>query len=309
MKLIFATRASALARRQTYWVMQALQVAYPGLTCEEMVIQTQGDKDLEQPLPHIAGKGLFTHELEKALFSGAATCAVHSLKDLPIDDPEGLTVACIPARADVREVLISKDDYTWQSLPGGALVGTSSLRRTAQLLALRPDVSVVPLRGNIDTRIHKAQEGKYHAIILAGAGLLRLGLERYVTQWLSLDIMLPAPGQGALAVQCRVDDADTIGLLFCLEDPPTRLAVTAERQFLRALGGGCSLPVAAHATASSNPSSIHLTGLVASLDGKRVIKVLSEGNDPIELGNTLACIAIDQGAGEILVMNTEGDIS
>ena len=193
MKLIFATRPSKLARWQTQWVINALKNVHPDLECEEKVITTQGDKILDKPLPEIGGKGLFTQELESELLSGAVHCAVHSLKDLPVENPTGLTIGCIPARAEVRDALISGRGYTLSTLPASATIGTSSLRRAAQILSVRPDVRTVSLRGNVDTRLRKAMDGQYDAIILAGAGLTRLGLETYVTKWLSLDDMLPAP--------------------------------------------------------------------------------------------------------------------
>jgi hydroxymethylbilane synthase len=300
MKLIFATRPSALARWQTQWVMAALQEAHPGLVCEEKVITTQGDKILDKPLPEIGGKGLFTQELEGELFSRAVHCAVHSLKDLPVENPLGLTVGCVPLRAEVRDAWISANGYTLETLPPGSVVGTSSLRRAAQVLSARPDVTTASLRGNVDTRLRKALEGQYDAIILAGAGLIRLGLESHVTQWLPLDVILPAPGQGALAVQCRADDTETLSLLSVLEDAPTRAAVTAERQFLLGLGGGCAVPVAAYADVSNESLNVSLTGLVASPDGQRVIKVAGDGNEPTALGKQLAEEAIKQGAANIL---------
>jgi hydroxymethylbilane synthase len=300
MKLIFATRPSALARWQTQWVISALQEAYPGLICEEKVITTQGDKVLDRPLPEIGGKGLFTQELENELLSGAVHCAVHSLKDLPVENPAGLTVGCVPPRAEVRDALISAKGYTIETLPPGSVVGTSSLRRAAQILSARPDVTTASLRGNVDTRLRKALEGQYDAIILAGAGLTRLGLDSHVTQWLPLNVMLPAPGQGALAIQCRADDRETLSLLSALEDAPTRLAVIAERQFLLGLGGGCAVPVAAYADLSHETLDISLTGLVASTDGKQIIKVSGSDNEPIDLGKQLAQEALKQGAAEIL---------
>ena len=206
MKLIFATRPSALARWQTQWVITALQKAHPGLICEQKVITTQGDKILDKPLPEIGGKGLFTQELESELLSGAVHCAVHSLKDLPVENAAGLTIGCIPLRAEARDALVSAKGYGVSTLPAGAVVGTSSLRRSAQLLALRPDLRTESLRGTVDTRVRKALTSQYDAIILAGAGLVRLGLEAHVTEWIPLNIMLPAPGQGALAVQCRASD-------------------------------------------------------------------------------------------------------
>ena len=304
-KLIFATRPSALARWQTQWVISALQKAHPGLLCEEKVITTQGDKILDRPLPEIGGKGLFTQELESELLSGAVHCAVHSLKDLPVENPAGLTIGCVPARAEVRDALISKDGYTLETLPPASVVGTSSLRRVAQLLSVRPDLTTASLRGNVDTRRRKALEGQYDAIILAGAGLARLGLDSHVTQWLPLDVMLPAPGQGALAVQCRADDEETLSLLSALEDISTRAAVTAERQFLLGLGGGCAVPVASYADVRHKALDISLTGLVASIDGRQTIKVTGDGTNPFALGKKLAQEAIAQGAGEILKLIAE----
>jgi hydroxymethylbilane synthase len=301
MKLFFATRPSKLARWQTQWVINALQNIHPTLECEEKVITTQGDKILDKPLPEIGGKGVFTQELESELLNGDVHCAVHSLKDLPVENPAGLTVGCIPARAEVRDALISPDGYTLETLPPDASIGTSSLRRAAQILSLRPDLRIQSLRGNVDTRLRKALDGQYDAIILAGAGLTRLGLDSHVAEWLSLDVMLPAPGQGALAIQCRADDEVTIALLSKLEDQATRKAVTAERAFLQGLGGGCAVPVAAFSQVESQTSNvIQLTGLVISEDGKTVVKVTDEGMDALELGKKLSQQAIAQGADEIL---------
>ena len=277
----------------------ALQKIHPDLECEEKVITTQGDKILDKPLPEIGGKGLFTQELESELLHRHVHCAVHSLKDLPVENPAGLSIGCIPARAEVRDALISKEGYTLATLPQNASIGTSSLRRASQILALRPDIQTESLRGNVDTRLRKALEGQYDAIILAGAGLTRLGLDEHVTEWLSWDVMLPAPGQGALAIQCRADDQTTLRLLAALEDDSTRTCVTAERAFLSGLGGGCSVPVAAYATVKHE---ISLIGLVASPDGKQVIRVSGKGNDPRQLGNELAQQAISQGASEILAV-------
>lgn len=300
MEIAFATRPSVLARWQTQFVIQALQAAHPGLACIEQVITTQGDRVLDRPLPEIGGKGLFTQELEAELLSGRVQAAVHSLKDLPVQDVPGLLVGAIPERAEVRDALVSGKGYYLDSLPEGARVGTSSLRRAAQLLARRPDLRIESLRGNVDTRLRKAMEGQYDAIILAGAGLTRLGLAQHVTEWLPLDVMLPAPGQGALAVQCRVDDTETRVVLDKLEHQPTRLAVVAERAFLAGLGGGCSAPVAAYATvtyiAAQAAPLIHLTGRVLSLDGKQVIELSGEGQDALGLGHRLARQALAQGA-------------
>jgi len=304
MKLIFATRPSALARWQTQWVIQALQGIFPDLHCEENVITTQGDTILDKPLPEIGGKGLFTQELESALLSGAVHCAVHSLKDLPVENAEGLRIGSIPIRAEVRDALIARNGFALDALPPEAVVGTSSLRRAAQLRAARPDLRTESLRGNVDTRLRKALEGQYDAIILAGAGLTRLGLASHVTEWLPLDVMLPAPGQGALAVQCRAEDESTLGLLSALDDATTRKTVTAERAFLNELGGGCAVPVAAYAeTVATGIPAIRLTGLVISVDGANAIKVTGEGTDPLQLGQELAQKAIAQGADEILALS------
>jgi hydroxymethylbilane synthase len=298
--LKFATRPSALARWQTRWVMDALQRLHPGLECQETVIQTTGDRVLDRPLPEIGGKGIFTQELESELLEGRLDAAVHSLKDLPVEDSPGLVLAAVPERAEARDALISPRGWTLESLPKGAVVGTSSLRRSAQLLALRPDLNIQSLRGNVDTRLRKVQEGQYDAIVLAAAGMQRLGLEEHISQLLPFEVMLPAPGQGALAVQARRDDRLTLEHLVSLEDTPTRLTVAAERAFLTGLGGGCSVPVAAFA--SFENGMISMNGLVASPDGKQVIRVHGSGDDPHLLGSNLALQAVEQGAHRLLVL-------
>jgi hydroxymethylbilane synthase len=294
----FATRPSALARWQTQWVIVSLEKAWPGLTCRQTVITTKGDRVLDRPLPEIGGKGLFTQELEMALLEKQVDAAVHSLKDLPVDDEPGLTLAAVTARAEVRDALISRDGLTLDELPEGARVGTSSLRRAAQLRAYRRDLQPEPVRGNVDTRLRKALEGQYDAVVLAGAGLERLGLLMHVSQWLPLDIMLPAPGQGALAVQARASDESSLNYLAAVEDPRSRKATMAERAFLAGLGGGCSLPVAAHAQVETD--RIYLTGLVASPHGDNVIRLAAEGQDPVWLGQELARQAMESGAEELL---------
>jgi len=294
----FATRVSALALWQTRYVISSLLERNPDRKFEEYPIVTRGDKVLDVALPAIGGKGVFTEELEWALLNGAADCATHSLKDLPVDEPAGLTVGCIPLRAEARDVLISPRFLTLEKLPEGALVGTSSLRRAAQLLALRPDLRTRSIRGNVETRIRKVVEGEYDAVILAGAGVTRLGIAGQVTQYLELDQMLPAPGQGALAVQCRTNDHEILSMLAEIEHAPTRAQVTAERAFLQGLGGGCSVPVAAFAKVEMG--TIHLHGLVISADGKRKIVVNASGNDPLSVGRTCAEEALANGAQEIL---------
>jgi hydroxymethylbilane synthase len=299
MKIKFATRPSALARWQTGWVIARLQEAWPDLECEAVVITTEGDRVLDKSLPEIGGKGVFTQELEAALLDGRVQAAVHSLKDLPTENPPGLCLGCIPSRGEVRDALISPRGWSLESLPQGARLGTSSLRRSAQAAARRPDLRIQSLRGNVDTRLRKVLEGQFEAIILAGAGLIRLGLQDHVTQWLPLEVMLPAPGQGALAVQCRCADPETLGRLAALEDREARRETTAERAFLAGLGSGCALPVAAHAVVSAD-SQIRLTGSVASTDGRRLVRVQGEGSQASELGSRLAQEALSQGARELL---------
>lgn len=300
--LTIGTRGSALARWQADWVQARLKAAWPELRCDLRLFQTSGDKILDKPLPEIGGKGLFTEELESALRSGEIDLAVHSLKDLPIELADGLTVGAIGEREDPRDVLISRQYHTLVHLPHGARVGTSSLRRSAQLLAARPDLKILSLRGNVDTRLRKAMQGEYDAIVLAAAGVLRLGFGPHIAEYLPFEVMLPAPGQGAVAMQCRADDHRTINLLRSIDHALTRSAVTAERAFLNGLGGGCSAPVAAYAQSAihQQPSAISLTGLVASTDGQHVIRVSGSGADPMTLGNELARQALAQGAQELL---------
>lgn len=303
--LKIGTRTSKLAMWQTDHIMDRLQKAWPGLECRIEPFMTQGDATLDKPLPQIGGKGLFTAELEAALRDGRIDIAVHSLKDLPVDDEPGLTLGAITSRAPVGDALIAREGWTLETLPQGAIIGTSSNRRRAQLLAVRPDLQVRSIRGNVQTRAQKVANGDYHATILAEAGIRRMEMGHLVTQWLPLDIMLPAPGQGALAVQCRADDTSTLALLAAIEDEAVRTAVTAERTFLKSLGGGCSAPIAAYARinrrdAENAEGSIYLEALVASTDGKQTVKVVGEGNDPIALGKQLTTQAIAQGADHIL---------
>jgi hydroxymethylbilane synthase len=228
------------------------------------------------------------------------------LKDLPTEDAPGLKIGAIPQRADIRDVLICPAKLTLDKLPVGAVVGTSSNRRQAQLLAFRPDLQVKPIRGNIDTRIRKVLEGQYDAIVLAAAGVIRLGLQKHITQYLPLETMLPAPGQGALAVQCRADDEQTQLLLIAIDHRYTRLAVSAERAFLSALGGGCSLPVGALAEVQGEETTLH--GVIAAPDGSQVIKLAAFGNDPVLLGQELAHKAFDQGARAYIPQDSIGEL-
>ncbi len=295
------TRGSALARHQTELVAKRLRAAWPGLQTGLIVIRTKGDRVLDSPLPLIGGKGLFTQELEEGLLEGRIDFAVHSLKDLPTEMPPGLTVGAILERADPRDALVCRGDFTLESLPPGATVGTSSRRRAGQLLHQRPDLRILDIRGNVETRIRKVMdpEGPYQATVLACAGLERLGLTEVISQVLPLDVMLPAPGQGALAVQCR-DDAPSRELLAAIHHPATGAAVTGERAFLAGLGGGCAVPVAAHGWLEEGV--LHLRGRVSSLDGTRQIDVAGQGDpqDAQALGQALAEMALAQGAAAIL---------
>lgn len=298
-ELIFATRPSQLARWQTHWVQEQLQQTWRGLVCRIEVIRTSGDRELDRPLPEIGGKGLFTHELEEALLQGRVDAAVHSLKDLPVEEKPGLITGLIPEREDRRDVLITRNGETLQALPFGAVIGTSSIRRQAQLLAYRPDLKIRPVRGNVETRVKKVLAGEYDAIILAAAGIKRLGMTAVISEYLSYDVMLPAPGQGALAVQCRSDNDETLRFLGKLESKQARAEVMAERAFLSGLGGGCSLPVAARAVYEAD-ERVFLQGLIASPDGRQVIRVSGRGRDPTSLGNELANQALTEGAARLL---------
>lgn len=303
--LTVGTRTSALALWQTNYVMQTLEAAWPGLCCKQSPFVTKGDQTQAEgkPLPAIGGKGLFTAELEESLRSGAIDLAVHSLKDLPVEDSPGLTLGAITNRADVRDALVARNGWTLATLPHGAVVGTSSTRRAAQLLAHRPDLTVRSIRGNVATRARKVFDGEYDATLLAAAGLERLGLHEYITELLPLDLMLPAPGQGALAVQCRADDTHTLQLLRVLDDQAVRAGVTAERAFLSALGGGCSAPVAAHALLLPS-GNLQLSALVGATDGQEIIRVVKVSSttdcSPITLGNEAAQEAMAQGATRLL---------
>lgn len=300
--ITFGTRGSALARRQTETVAQLLHRHFPQLKIETIIFTTRGDKELSKPLPEIGGKGLFTAELESALRSGEIDLAVHSLKDLPTEDPRGLTIGAVLPRENPADVLVSRAGFILTNLPHGATVGTSSLRRAAQLLAIRPDLNIISLRGNVDTRVKKALNpaGEYDAIVLAAAGLNRMGLSGHISQILPFDVMLPAPGQGAVAVQCRMDDGTIRRLLAEIHHEPTRRAVTAERAFLAGLGGGCSIPVGALAT--QNGDTLTVRGMVAAADGSRLIRVTHSGaaTAAAQLGAELAEMALAKGAADIL---------
>ena len=302
--LRFGTRGSALARWQTNHVIDLIRAAHPGIQIECEVIATRGDRIIDTPLPQIGGKGVFTEELEAALLGLRIDCAVHSLKDLPTESPAGLAIGAIPIRAGAEDVLVSRQGYTLATLPRKARVGTCSLRRSAQLLRRRPDVTLLDLRGNVDTRVRKAIDpaSEYDAIVLARAGLDRLGYSDVISEVIDLADMLPAPGQGAIAVQTR-DKAELIDALQPVHHAPTALAVCAERAFLEGLGGGCSVPVSAHATWSDG--TLALRGRVSATDGRRQIDVDVTRTAPDmaaarEAGLGLAREALARGAGPLL---------
>ena len=297
-KIIFATRPSKLARWQTKYVMDLLQDAFPDLVCEEVVITTRGDKVLDKPLPEIGGKGLFTQELEAELIAGNVDLAVHSLKDLPIDNSPGLTIGAIPGRADPRDVIVSPGSFSLGNLPPGSVIGTSSLRRQAQVLHHRPDLQIKSIRGNVETRIRKVTEEQYDATVMAGAGITRLGLDEHIAAWLPFSEMLPAPGQGALGIQFLVDNKEVLAILNKINHLATANSVLAERTFLQELGGGCSVPVGAYARVENE--TIMINGLVAAVDGSHLIEVIEQGENPQTVGKQLAKKALAQGAAEVL---------
>jgi hydroxymethylbilane synthase len=300
--LRLGSRKSALARWQSDHIAARLRELWPGCEIEVVYFTTKGDRVLDRALPAIGGKGLFTAELEAALLEGRIDLAVHSLKDLPTDDPKGLTVGAIPRRAAFADVLVSRSGMGLAGLPEGGCVGTSSVRRGAQILRARPDLRLADIRGNVDTRLRKALDpkGPYDAIVLAEAGLARLGLEARITERFERQVMLPAPGQGALGVQCR-DAPEVKAWLAPLEDRVTRACVTAERAFLGTLGGGCSVPVAALAQAVDG-GGLCLATRVLATDGTRMIETAGEADmaEAVELGTWLAAEARAAGADALL---------
>ena len=300
-KIIIATRGSKLALWQAKWVKSELEKIDPGFKIELNKIKTTGDKILDVPLAQVGGKGLFVKEIEEAMLRGEADLAVHSMKDVPTELPEGLHLSTICKREDPGDAFIaSRDMKSFTDLPQGANVGTSSLRRICQLLNKRPDLRITQLRGNVDTRLRKLAEGEFDAIILATAGVKRLGYEDRITEKLPTDISLPAIGQGAVGIECRVDDKFINDLLAKLNHEETSVCVRAERAFLKKLEGGCQVPIAAYARLAGG--RIVISGLVGSLDGKTLIKEMIEGKpeEAETLGTTLAEKLLAKGAKEIL---------
>lgn len=299
--LIIATRGSSLALWQAEYVRDALKRIDPSLDISFNVIKTKGDIMRDAPLAKIGGKGLFVKEIEQALLEGRADLAVHSVKDLPMVLPDGLIIGCVPRREAPTDCFLSEKYASLEKLPEGALVGTCSMRRQAQLLALRPDLLVAPLRGNVGTRLDRLKAGNYDAIILATAGLFRLGLHARYMEELPADEFIPAVGQGALGVECHEDNYQVLTLLAHLEDRDTRVCVQAERSFLAKLDGGCQVPVAGHAI-FMDEDNINLQGLVAEPNGSLVLRAQKSGDavDSEKIGAALAEQLLADGAGKIL---------
>jgi len=299
--LIIATRGSKLALWQANHISSLLTGRYPGLSVELLIIKTKGDKILDVPLAKVGGKGLFVKEIEEALSDGRADLAVHSMKDVPAERAPGLKLGVIPEREAVHDMLLTREFASLEALPQGARVGTSSLRRKAQLHLLRPDLDIADLRGNLDTRVGKLMAGDYDAIVVAGAGLNRLGLTAPHAIPLAPPEFLPAAGQGALGVEYREEDAEIAEMLAFLDHPESRDPVLAERGFLTGLEGGCQVPIAAHARITED-GAIALTGFVSDVEGKRIFRMERSGarKDAFELGRALALEILNAGGKAVL---------
>ncbi len=301
--LIIGSRASLLALWQTNYVRDLLRTNYPKIEVSIKIIQTTGDKILDSSLSMIGGKGLFTKELETALMDSEIDIAVHSLKDLPTTLPNGLALGAIPERANVEDVFLSKDPSArLMDLPDGATIATGSMRRTAQLLTKRPDFRIVDIRGNVPTRIRKMLESNWDGMILARAGLDRLGLAEHIAHTISLEWMLPAAGQGALGIECRNNDSKTLELLAPLNHEATRQAVTAERSLLKALDGGCQVPIGTHGKIVG--TTLELSGCIAAMNGESLVRAVHTGDatHAIQIGEELAKTLLDIGGKELLAL-------
>jgi hydroxymethylbilane synthase len=298
--LIIGTRGSQLALWQAEWVQRQLKQIAPHLSVVLKRIQTSGDKIQDVPLAKVGGKGLFVKEIEEALIRKDIDLAVHSMKDLPAVLPSGLHIICVPEREDPRDALLAGDKKKLDALPFGARVGTSSLRRQAQLLHVRPDLQIKMLRGNVDTRLRKLRENQFDAIVLAASGLKRLGWDEHITECLPVDVSLPAIGQGALGIEGREDDGFVRNLVSRLEHQQTRVTVTSERALLKRLEGGCQVPIAGHAVLQGE--NLTLDGLVISLDGKRYVRYSLSGlmSEAESIGKKVAEGLLDRGAQPIL---------
>ena len=298
--IIIGTRSSKLALWQADYVMECLQKKYPELHVEKKLMTTKGDKILDAPLAKIGGKGLFTKELEQDMLAGGIDIAVHSLKDMPTEVPDGLIITAITKRCDPGDAFVSNKVASLAELPQGAVVGTSSLRRKAQLLHARPDLEIRDLRGNVNTRLRKLDAGEYDAAVLAVAGLRRLGFGDRITEVLPKSMILPAVGQGALAIEAREDDAETRELVAFLNDEATVACAKAERAFLARVEGGCQVPVGVYATPEDG--GLHVEAVIASLDGKRLYRdhVSGQVKDAEPLGTRLAVKLLDMGGIDIM---------
>jgi hydroxymethylbilane synthase len=298
--LRIGTRGSLLALRQSHWVRDALMQQWPGLNVELEIIKTTGDKILDVPLSKVGGKGLFVKEIEDALLAADVDLAVHSMKDVPAVLPEGLLIAAIPLREDPRDVLVTHASGLLADIPAGAKVGTSSLRRSAQLKVLRPDLVVENLRGNLDTRLRKVHDGHFAGIILAAAGLHRMGWQHRISQYLDADQFLPAVGQGAIGIEARAADNEVLRYLAVLHHTESAVAVAAERSFLKELEGGCQVPIAGYARVQGG--EVEFTGLVASVNGERVLRHSARAavTDAQGLGLRVARELLAAGARRIL---------
>ncbi|WP_147803479.1 hydroxymethylbilane synthase [Alkalicoccus halolimnae] len=299
-KIIIGSRRSNLAMTQTRWVIEKFKELGVPYEFEIKEIVTKGDQILDVTLSKVGGKGLFVKEIEKAMYDGEIDMAVHSMKDLPSHMAEGLTVGAVPEREDPRDAFISNSGVKLMDLPEGAVVGTSSLRRGAQVLIQRPDLKIEWIRGNIETRLRKCREEGYDAIILAAAGLKRVGWDpSIVSEFLPPETCIPAVGQGALGIECREDDQELLDLLKKIDDPLTARTVSAERSFLHTVEGGCQVPIGGYATLMED-NQVALTALVASPDGKQVFKESITGHDPVAIGKQAAQKMLDEGAKEVL---------
>jgi hydroxymethylbilane synthase len=294
------TRGSKLAVSQSNWVKAKIERAHPEVHVKLVLIRTTGDRILNSPLSKIGGKGLFVKEIEESLLKKQVDLAVHSMKDVPAELPPGLTLCCFPAREDPRDALISHNDKALEDLPGGTRVGTGSLRRASQLMHLRPDLDIQPLRGNVDTRLRKLDQGELQAIILATAGLKRLALSDRISQIITEKQILPAIGQGALGLEIREDNEVVAKLLGFLNHEETETIITAERAFLKALGGGCQVPIGA--LGGLNENGLCLTGLIADLDGTKLIRdhLVGEKTQAEQIGDSLARRILTAGGNAIL---------
>jgi len=297
-RIVIATRESKLALWQANFIAERLLAAHPSLNIELRGMTTQGDRWLNSPLSEVGGKGLFIKELEEAMLEGSADIAVHSMKDVPAQLPAPFALPVIGYRADVRDALVSPQGLSLMTLPAGARVGSSSLRRQAMLLARRDDLVILPVRGNVGTRLAKLDAGDYDALILAAAGLERLGLGERISEHLAVDVCLPAAGQGALGIECLAADTQLLARLEVLNDPEVSDCVRAERTVSATLGADCSAPLGAYAR--NNGEGIELTAVLCAPDGKRILRAAATGTDPLATGREAASSLLKDGAAELL---------